>query len=88
MLEIVVAKVFDTLFGPSSGPDIAIFNRFSASWKNINRSMYENGLGDSDIANNLKLDRIEIINFSNEQLESFHPRDDYEEFLQRTFFIL
>ena len=41
IMELIVAKVFDTLMGPSSGPNIKLFQRFREYWCSIDQSNYE-----------------------------------------------
>ena len=44
IMELIVAKVFDTLMGPFIGPDIKLFQRFGECWSSIDRSSCENRL--------------------------------------------
>jgi hypothetical protein len=41
ILELVAEAAFATCFGPSTGPDIAIFKRFQASWNFIDQNKFE-----------------------------------------------
>ena len=43
-MELIDAKVFETLMGPSSGPNIKLFQRFGEYWTLFDRSSYESGL--------------------------------------------
>src|SRR6218665_4132912 len=87
-MELIVAKVFDMLMGPSSGPNIKLFHRFGECWSSIYRSAYERGLKVQSIA--LVLDPItdELIQFIQQQLVQFQPRDDYRELLQLSLVFL
>jgi hypothetical protein len=61
IMELIVAKVFDTLMGPSSGPNIKLFQRFGEYWGSIDRSSYESGLDVDSIASALNPVRDEYI---------------------------
>lgn len=43
-MELIVEKVYNVLLGVSSGPNILLFQRFSASWINIDKSKFESGV--------------------------------------------
>jgi hypothetical protein len=86
--ELIVAKVFDTLMGPSSGPSIKLFQRFADSWKSINRQAYESGIQDETVAAELEPVKEDLINFIRIQLAEFQPRDDYRELLHLALLFL
>ncbi len=88
IMELIVAKVFDSLMGPSSGPNIKLFQRFRDCWCSIDKSTYESGMGVDFIASALNPVRDELINFIQKQLAIFHPRDDYRELLQLSLLFL
>jgi hypothetical protein len=88
VLEIVVGKIFDGLIGPSTGPNISLFQRFSDCWPKLNKSMHESGIQESHINNRLQADKEEIVSFINEQLSEFQPRDDYRELLTLSLLFL
>jgi len=87
-MELIVAKVFDKLMGPSSGPNIKLFHRFGECWSSIDRSSYESGLKVQSIALGLDPIRDELIQFIHQQLVQFQPRDDYREQLQLSLVFL
>lgn len=80
ILELVLASVFTTCMGPTSGPDVQIFKRFQKHWEYIDRANFKSAMtNDGDLIADIKDDTIE---FAIEQLESFQPRDDYRELLE------
>lgn len=78
MFELVLACVFTTCMGPTSGPDVQIFKRFQKYWEYIDRENFKS-TEDCDISENIKTDTI---NFAVKHLEFFQPRDDYRELLE------
>src|SRR6218665_3283140 len=88
IMELIVAKVFETLMGPSSGSKIKLFQRFCEYWSSIDRSSYESGLDVDSIASALMPVRDDLIRFIQRQLTAFHPRDDYRELLQLSLLFL
>ena len=77
IMEILLECMFSKCFGPSSGPEIKLFQRFKTEWECINQENFEE--------NDLDLDpetKNEIISFCSSQLKQHHPRDDYKEFLE------
>lgn len=78
MLEAVVVKSL----GVSSGPDILLFKRFKTSWSSIDRTFYQTSINDPSIDQKIKDNALEIIEFSQNQLNDFQPRDDYKELLE------
>jgi len=88
IMELMVAKVFDTVMGPSSGPNIKLFQRFREYWGSIDQSSYESGLDVEFIASTLNPVRDDIIHFIRQQLTEFHPRDDYRELLHLSLLFL
>ena len=47
--ELIVANVFNLLMGFSSGPTITLFERFSAAWKDIDKSNPESSVNQYSI---------------------------------------
>lgn len=88
IMELIVAKVFDSLMGPSSGPNIKLFQRFREYWGSIDTSMYASGMDVDYIAVVLNPVRDELIHFIQHQLTVFQPRDDYRELLQLSLLFL
>ena len=83
ILELVLACVFTTCMGPTSGPDVQIFKRFQKHWEYIDRADFKPADGD-DITD-IKDDTID---FAIKHLECFQPRDDYKEFLELVIIFL
>ena len=76
--EILLAAVFSTCSGDSSGPDIQLFRRFQKKWSSLDQSNYRTG-------KDLKVmqpDRERILKFSESKLAQGNHRDDYKEFLE------
>jgi len=88
IMELMVAKVFDTVMGPSSGPNIKLFQRFREYWASIDQSTYESGLDVEFIMSALNPVKDDIISFIRQQLTQFHPRDDYRELLHLSLLFL
>src|SRR6218665_2499361 len=74
--------------GPSSGLNMKLFRRFGECWISIYRSSYESGLKVQSIALVLDPIRDELIQFIQQQLDQFQPRDDYREQLQLSLVFL
>ena len=68
IMKLMVAKVFDTVMGPSSGPNIKLFQRFREYWGSVDQSSYESGLDVEFIASVLSPVRDDIIRFIQQQL--------------------
>ena len=79
IMEILLECMFSKCLGPSSGPEIKVFQRFKTERKFINQDEIKamNLEPEPDITN-------EIISFCSSQLQEYQPRDDYKEFLQLT----
>lgn len=80
VLEIMLEKVFTTLkiIYASSGPDIALFKRFTKKWAWINHSMLETTAGMKQV----ETFRNSSVQFAVRNLEICQPCDDYREFLE------
>lgn len=81
ILELIVAKVHDSLFEKSTGPSIQLFNEFRNDWKNLNQKKYVSGMEDEAIFNLIVAHKPRIINLVREQLSQYQQRDDYKELL-------
>jgi len=46
IMELVLASIFQSLFRPTRGPDVAIFKRFQTSWPYIDQSIYKTASDD------------------------------------------
>ncbi len=86
ILEIVIGDVFRHCFGTSSGPQVALFKRFQASWSRMNQNAFSAGYSDSAAKQALKAASHSVIatqQFVASLLErNDQPRDDYKEFLE------
>src|SRR6218665_3233192 len=85
IMKLIVAKVFETLMGPSSGPKIKLFQRFCEYLSSTDRYSYESVLLYSSA---LMPVRDDLIRFIQRKLTAFHPRDDYRELLQLSLLFL
>ena len=71
--------------GPSCGPEVGIFKRFSESWNYIDQTNYEAGIADSEINASVKDQKDQkdsIVSFALEQMRDQQSRDDYREMLE------
>ena len=46
IMELVLASIFQALFGPTGGPDVALFKSFQTTWPYIDQSAYETASDD------------------------------------------
>ena len=75
--ERILSAVYRAIFGPTSGPDNADFEKFrDLHWKHINT---ESGFHVLQITNDSLLRRRDIIEVLKDILDSELPRDDYRE---------
>lgn len=47
--ELVLKSVAETCWPVTSGPNVAIFNRFKNDWENINKETFETAIKDSEV---------------------------------------
>jgi hypothetical protein len=75
MLEVQLSDAFAVCFGPSSGPDIAIFKRFRYKWSQLNHHQ--------PAARSVSLFTAtdDLKSLIQEQLTQQHLRDDYLELM-------
>lgn len=81
IFELIIAAVFNSTMGPSTGPDIKLFQKFASNWQQMDKTSYESGLSDPEIATALVPISEDIIQFAQDQLSNFQPREDYRELL-------
>ena len=86
--ELLPAAAFDSLFGPSSGPNIKLFQTFSEAWDTLDYVDYHSAMQDTKISGLLEPVRDDSIDFIKKQLLVFQPRDDYKELLQLVLLFL
>ena len=80
IMELVVASIFWALFGPTGGPDVAMFKRSQTSWPYIDQSIYKTASGDMFNSCTAVL-WAEMVSFCEVALEESQPREDYEELI-------
>ena len=89
--EVVIGEVFNVLLGPSSGPNIALFERFQHSWSKIDHKNY-NGLDDDKFNSQfLQQRRSEVVAFLHTYMSSensYLPREDYKEVIELCLLVL
>ena len=62
-MELMVAKVFDTVTGQSSGPNIKLFQRFHEYWASVDQFTHESGLDVEFIVSTLNPVKDDIVRF-------------------------
>ncbi|XP_052131564.1 uncharacterized protein LOC113203934 isoform X2 [Frankliniella occidentalis] len=70
--------------GPSQSPEVALFKKFKDFWPKLDMTSYQDGPSDENVWAAIEPTRQDIINFANNQLQEFQPRDDYRELLHLT----
>ena len=83
--EIVVAALFNSFFGPSSGPQIPLFQRFSKSWPTIKKTEFKSLQDDRlNSSHNRELMDATVTFLKNLLMtkEGYMPRDDYRDLIQ------
>ena len=80
--------MFGSLFGPSSGPNIPLFQRFQQYWLKVNQGNFK-PLDDIRMKIPLVQElQNEVIAFLKENLHVKMPRDDYKEIMDLCLLIL
>ena len=75
--------------GPSSGPDVQLFERFRHFLSNVKKAEYTPGIQDVVVGAELDCETQQRnFSYATEQLEIQHPRDDYRELLKLTVIFL
>jgi len=91
MHEIIIGEVFSTLFGPSRGPNIALFERFSKFWPSIEQMNYkplDDTRLDSPMLQQLKEEvGLFLTQFLSAE-NSYVPREDYREMIELCLLLL
>ncbi|CAD6218518.1 GSCOCG00011453001-RA-CDS [Cotesia congregata] len=88
IFEIILKSVFEAYWPTQSGPNVQLFNRFKVSWDAINKLNYKSGTEDDTVANILKDQTNHILVFIEDYMQKYHPRSDYEEFLELSLIFL
>jgi len=71
ILELVLACVFTTCMGATSGPDVQILKRFQKHWEYIDRSNFKPAVVADDTLNSIADVKDEAIGFALKQLQTF-----------------
>ena len=91
MHEVIIGEVFTVLFGPTRGPNVGLFERFSKFWVHIDRSRYkplDDARLDSPLLQQL---RDAVCLFLKQFLlhdTSYLPREDYKEMITLCLLLL
>ncbi|XP_065660517.1 uncharacterized protein LOC136084475 [Hydra vulgaris] len=83
----VVLAVFSAVLGPSSGPEIGLFNRFQTLWPFITKHDFKSA-PDIHFEGMLIGLRADMISFFRDAIHAELPRDDYKELLQLYYVFL
>lgn len=76
IFEIMLQEVVVKSLGVSSGPNIQLFQRLKTSWISINQSIFQTSITDNLINEKITGNASEIIEYYQNQLNDFQPRDD------------
>lgn len=73
MYEIILYGAFESKFGSSSGPEVAIFERFAKSWSTFNHNLFKTGIDDEIVCSKLnQTERDYMKKFCDDQLKKSH----------------
>lgn len=86
--ELIIAKVYDCLFEPSTGPNIKMFQKFRESFATMEQTKFDSSLIDKELSVILIPYKKDLVSFIHMQLECFQKRDDYKELLILTLLFL
>lgn len=87
--EIILRSVFELKLGPSSAPEVKVFERFMTAWPNIDQSSFQSGIHDEIVKSTLSEHVCnDMKNFCSNQLTKSQTREEYNEFLQLTLLFL
>ncbi|XP_044578931.1 uncharacterized protein LOC123261403 [Cotesia glomerata] len=78
--ELMLRNVAEVAWPVTNSPNVPIFKRLRDNWEKIDKSAYEIGTEDKDIALILNQRKDNILDFIENQLKNHHPRNDYKEF--------
>jgi len=91
ILELVVSNVFTTLFGKSTGPQVALFQDLKKKWPKINKLNFkpilDNRLSDPEISD-LRKNAVELYKAKLQDTKESCPRGDYKELLELSLIAL
>lgn len=78
IFELVLRSCFDKLMGATSGPNMALFQRFRETWTKLDKDDYMTG--SNEVPDDV---RLTVLGFLEHNLSTQkQPRDDYREFLE------
>ena len=89
--EIIISEVFTVLFGPSRGPNIALFERFSKFWPNIDQLHYkpiEDARLNHPFLQQLKEEASSFLQNLLSTENNCLPREDYKELVELCLLVL
>lgn len=69
VFELLLKTAFETSMGCTSGPDVLIFKRFQAQWKNMDKDQFSPGVHDITVKEALHSDIPDALAFAEEQLK-------------------
>jgi hypothetical protein len=91
ILELVVSKVFTTLFGPTSGPEVTMFGRFKNVWLSFNQSNFapinENRFVEP-LVKTFRQKAVEFYKYALENSSVYCLRGDYKELVELSLIVL
>lgn len=89
--EIILASVFKTSCGSTSGRDVLLFKRFQEKWSFIDQSAFQDRSTwpqVNQILENSHVDVTRVLNYAMKAVDEKHPRDDYRELLELVILFL
>lgn len=87
--ELVLKSVFEVKYGPTSGPETLIFNRFAKQWPTFKQHQFQHGLEDQIVRSKIsEEDSNQIKQFCQDQLQHTQIRSDYKELLELAIIFL
>ena len=89
--EIIIGEIFTVLFGPSRGPNIALFEKFRKFWPNVDQTCYkplQDDRMDSPFLKQLKEETILCLQHFLATENICIPRDDYNELIKLCLLVL
>lgn len=83
ILEVMLRGVFESKFGPTTGPHPDIFKRFQKAWPTLDKKQYDTGISNETVKKHVPPELIANISAEFKiKLMKSQPRDDYKELLQ------
>lgn len=87
VLELICGAAYKAVFGPTSGPNVALFRRFQEFWPAIDQTAYAS-CTDTRLDDSLKSVKDNAIQFAREALAKSFPREDYRDLLELSLIFL